>query len=175
VVTVVAVAAGGGAALALNHHRPSPGGLILRTLPIAAPQDVPEACGQLVDLTSNTAPGGSRIEFGAVAVPPAIMPEAFSQANPTGWRYAQKTGFGFLGNGPPDVISVPAGWQKTVALATPNGPASKLFLPPCQGAQWNIYISEFYLRSPTACVPLRIQVGPQATTAWFGLGRRCNK
>jgi hypothetical protein len=178
VVTAVAVLAGAGTALALRHHsRPAPVSGGPRELPITRIDPVPEGCLQLVNLTSRTVPSGYRVEFGDVAVPPVIQPKPYRQdeAGAPGWRYEQKTGFLFFSSGPPDMISVPAHWQNVVALGTPNGPASTLSLPSCpSSARWNTYVSAFFLRSPAACVPLRIRAGSRAATVWFGLGRRCH-
>ena len=38
---------------------------------------------------------------------------------------------------------------------------------------WNAYAGGFYLRSRSACVPLKFRVGRRAKTVRFGLGKRC--
>jgi hypothetical protein len=144
---------------------------------IVGTEAIPAACSALVDTSSAKPAPGYRVEFGNVAVPPGVVQRNQIIPDDPGihsWPYAQKAGFMFLGSGPPAVLSIPAGWQKVVALGTPYGPASSLHMPSCpMGSRWNTDISLFYLRSPTACVPLRIQTGRHATTVWFGLGRRC--
>ena len=38
---------------------------------------------------------------------------------------------------------------------------------------WNAYAGGFYLRTPSACVPLVFRVGKRSATVWFGLGQAC--
>jgi hypothetical protein len=177
--TAVVVLAGAATALTLGHER-RPGAPFLARTIVGPPKEdlqiIPPACIQMVNATNPKPPPGYRIEFGDVAVPPAVQKSPIIPDAPgiRTWAYARKTGFMFLGDGPPATISVPSNWQTTVALGTPSGPASSLFLPSCPvGAQWNTYVTVIYLHSPTACVPLQIQVGGHATTLRFGLGRSC--
>lgn len=174
VVVAVAVLGGGVAALTVGHgQRPRP---VLAGRTIAGAGTISPTCSAMVNMTSLKPGPGYRVEFGDVAVPPTVQRNPIIPDEPgvRRWAYAQRTGFMFLGSGPPAVISVPAGWQDSVALGTPNGAASSLHLPSCpEGAQWNIYVTVIYLHSPSACVPLRIQVGQRATTLRFDLGRAC--
>jgi hypothetical protein len=182
-VTAAAVLAGGGTALALGHgRRPGPVFLprIMRLGPVSQGPvgiaQVPPACAEYTNTTSSAVPSGFRVEFGEVAVQPSFVPvpPTPNPGGPRDWRYLEKTGFEFLGSAP-SVISVPAGWQKVVALGTPTGMGSALHLPACyQFGGWNTFITVFYLHSPVSCVPLRIQVGSRAATVWFGFGRRCH-
>jgi hypothetical protein len=180
VATAAAVLAAGTTALAVGHERrPGPAFRVHLTGP--APQVVgpglvvPLACYQLVTTTSSELPPGYRLELGSFALPhPAqASPPVPHESGGRTWPYLEKTAFVFRASGPPSTISIPAGWQKSVALGTPDGPSSLLHLPSCQeGAQWNVYFSAFYLRHPTGCVPLQIQSGPHTTTVRFVLGRR---
>jgi hypothetical protein len=77
------------------------------------------------------------------------------------------------GNAAPVTVSVPAGWRNREQITWgPHGMVSSLRIPSCPGT-WDAYAGGFYLKTPTACVPLQFQVRRRTATVWFGLGRHC--
>lgn len=173
-VTVAALLlAAGGGWLAVGHGGggSGPARAAARTL------SVPPRCGQYDNATSPHVPRGFRVVLGDVAVPPARLPVGVSASGEL-WEYGAKTAFFYRGDGPPVTISVPGGWQRQIGLFGPangvGGTARTLHIPRCPPrGSWDIYVSAFYLTTPTACAPLRVQVGRRTVTVWFGLGARC--
>jgi hypothetical protein len=176
-VVAALVLAGGATAIAVSQGGPGGRGARSGIAPAAQVGAEPGACRQFVNITSFRVFPRYRIVLGDVAVPPAQLPP-LGRSGLASWPYGQKTGFQFRGHGPPVTIMVPDGWRGRVALFgipdEPHGMASTLRIPSCPPALgWNTYVSAFYTHSRTACVPLRVQVGPRTVTVWFGLGRRC--
>ena len=112
--------------------------------------------------------------LGDVAVPPAYVPGVQRNGNGV-WRYYQQTAILVRGESPPVTVSVPPAWQARVAIDLEvHGIGTMFHLPSCPGrGAWSWNVAGFYTKTPTACVPLRIQVGRRADTVWFGLGARC--
>jgi hypothetical protein len=137
----------------------------------------PGTCDSFVNLTSFRIFPRYRLVLGDVAMPPARLPP-LGPSGQAAWPYGEKTGFEVHGGGPPVTITVPEAWRDRVAVlgttSRPPGFASTVRIPSCPPhAAWDFYVSDFYTRSRTACVPLRVQVRRRAVTLWFGLGRRC--
>src|SRR5690348_12632883 len=133
-------------------------------------------CGQVILPANSGTVGGARVVLGVVSVPPAYLPPAV----PSGlrsWRYFRKFGLGVRAGSPAVVVSVPRAWRYRAAISWGSNPgiASSVRVLSCprQAGAWNRYAGGFYLRSPSACVPLVFQVGRQSVTRNFGIGRNC--
>ena len=133
------------------------------------------ACDKSIDNVPPDRRSGYRVVLGAVAVPPAYLPQVVATPGQS-WPFWRKDGLVIRAGSPAVVVSVPNGWRKRAAITWGNsGPVSVLRLascPPPLGA-WNAYVGGFLLRASSACVPLIIRVGQRSTTVRFGLGRRC--
>jgi hypothetical protein len=175
-VAAAALLAGGSATLAAGqggHGRP---GAQRPTVRVAQAAE-PGVCGSFVNLTSFRIFPRYRLVFGDVAMPPARLPP-LGPSGHAAWPYGEKTGFQFHGGGSPVTITVPGAWRDRVAVfgvtSRPLGFASMVRIPGCPPrSAWDTYVSAFYTRSRTACVPLQVQVKRHTVTLWFGLGRRC--
>lgn len=179
-VTAAALLAGGAAALAIGRGDAPAGqggpGTGQPTARVAQAAE-PGACGSFVNVTSFRIFPRYRLVLGDVAMPPARLPP-LGPSGHAAWPYGEKTGFEFHGGGPPVTITVPDAWRNRVAVfgvtSQPLGFASTVRIPSCPPrSAWDTYVSAFYTRSRTACVPLQVQVKRQTVTLWFGLGRRC--
>jgi hypothetical protein len=168
-----ALLAGGGAVLITGQVRQPAGHLT----PAANAAPVPAVC-QFANLSGARAPAGFRVILGDSAVPPAYLVPQVRGPGPGPWRYGWKTGFSFRGGGLPVTISVPVAWRDRLALFGPSaggfGATSALRVPDCpvKGA-WNTYVSAFFTRIRSGCVPLDITAGRRTAMVWFGLGRHC--
>ena len=172
-VPAAALLAGGGVALAAGQGAPGRPGAGRP----AAPAAEPGACGSFVNLTSFRIFPRYRLVLRDAAMPPARLPP-LGPSGRAAWPYGEKTAFQFHGGGPPVTITVPEAWRDRVAVfgitSRPLGFASMVRIPGCPPrSAWDTYVSAFYTRSRTACVPLRVQVRHKTITLWFGLGRRC--
>ncbi|MDR3033134.1 MAG: hypothetical protein LBV78_08510 [Kitasatospora sp.] len=168
--------AGGGAALAASQNGHGRPGAERPAAPARADAE-PGACGRFVNLSSFRIFPRYRLVLGDAALPPARLPPP-SPSGHAAWPYGEQTAFEVHGGGPPVTIAVPQAWRDRVAVfgttSRPPGFASTMRIPSCPPrAAWDIYVSDFYTRSRTACVPLRVQVRRQTMTLWFALGRRC--
>jgi hypothetical protein len=176
-VAAAALLADGGAALAASQGGPGRPGAGRPAAPVARADAEPGTCGSFVNLTSFRIFPRYRLVLGDVAMPPARLPPLGPSVH-TAWPYGEKTGFQVHGGGSPVTITVPQAWRDRVAVfgvtSRPSGFASTVRIPSCPPrAAWDTYVSAFYTRSRTACVPLRVQVRRRTVTLWFGLGRRC--
>jgi hypothetical protein len=132
-------------------------------------------CDKSIDNLPPDRRFGYRVVLGAVAVPPAFLPQVVATPGQS-WPFWRKAGLVVRAGSPVVVVSVPNGWRKRAAISWGNsGPVSVLRLascPPPLGA-WNAYAGGFLLQASSACVPLNIRVGQRSTTVRFGLGRSC--
>ena len=172
-VAVLALLAGGGTWLAVGHGggRPSP------VRPAARAVSVPPGCGEYDNETAPHVPRGFRTVFGDLAVPPVRLTLGRTGRGKP-WVYGMKTAFYYRGDGPPVTISVPRGWRRQVGLFGPpngiHGMARTLDIPSCPPrGSWVVFVSAFFVPTPTACVPLDVRVGRHTAQFWFGLGARC--
>ena len=152
--------------------------------PARAVQERTVPCDDIIDQTRWPYVGARkgeeryRIVLGVVAAPPAYM----SQVVPTRerpWPYWHKQGLVVRGGAPPVTLVVPRRWRRRVAIVWGNSgpPASFLRLADCDGPRdtGNAYSGGFYLRAPSACVPLLVRVAKRTATVRFGLGRHCGR
>ena len=137
-------------------------------------------CSEIALGVSSGRAGGYRIVRGAVSVPPAYHRQVVRTADER-WPYFRKAGLGILaGRGQPISVAVAKGWRNRVAISWGNNTDRAFalvrfarcakFRPP---KSWNVYAGGFFLRSPSACVPLTFRVGRRTTVLRFGLGERC--
>jgi hypothetical protein len=118
-----------------------------------------------------------RLVLGAVSVPPAYLAQVVSTGE-TPWAYWRKTGLVVRAGGQAVSISVPPAWRKRAAITWGNGGNGvfdSLRIAGCPGgpARGLAYAGGFYLRSPSACLPLVFRVGRRSETIRFGIGRHC--
>ena len=140
-------------------------------------------CGESIDITKFPYVGSNRPQYryrlvlGAVSVPPAYL----AQVVPTGeapWAYWRKAGLVTRAGGPAVSISVPPAWRARAAIAWGYGNTGvfdTLRIGGCPGPPGRglAFSGGFYLRSPSACLPLVFHVGRRSETVRFGIGRRC--
>jgi hypothetical protein len=130
-------------------------------------------CGEFVDVTRFPYPG-YRLALGAVSVP-----RAYGRSYPTAaaWPYFAKGGV-VVKSGRSVTITVPPAWRERIAISWGNN-VHRVFhtirIAACSRIpkQGYAYAGGFFLRSPSACVPLVLAVGGRRQTVWFGIGRRC--
>jgi hypothetical protein len=120
-----------------------------------------------------------RLVLDAVSAPPAYLEQKPSPTGTRPWRYFSKKGLVVrAGRKQPVFVSVPQRWRARAGIAWGyggHGVFSSIRILGCPGPpnQGYAYSGGFYLRSPSACVPLRFQVGKRSTLLRFGVGRRC--
>jgi hypothetical protein len=140
-------------------------------------------CGESIDLTRFPYVGDRRPRYryrlvlGAVSVPPAYLAQVVATGE-TPWAYWRKAGLVLRAGGPVVRIGVPRAWRSRAGIAWGygnRGVFDSLRVTGCPGtAERGIaYSGGFYLRSPTACLPLVFRVGGRSETVRFGIGRRC--
>jgi hypothetical protein len=144
-------------------------------------------CRYIVDYTRFPYFGSSQPEnryrqvLGVIAVPPAYLGRMVATGERP-WAYWQKAGLVIRATGEPVTVTVPAIWRTRAAIIWGNGggTASHLDIEGCRtaskvpaGRLGNAYAGGFYLRPPSACLPLIFTVGSRSATVRFGLGKRC--
>ena len=129
-------------------------------------------CGELVKIVRFPYLG-YRLVIGAVSVP-----RAYGRAYPRAgaWPYFAKGGV-VVKSGTSVTITVPPAWRKQVAISWGNN-VHRVFhtirIAACSHIyRGYAYAGGFFLRQPSACVPLVFAVGGRRQTVWFGIGRRC--
>jgi hypothetical protein len=140
-------------------------------------------CGESIASTRFPYFGSSRPEdryrqvLGVVAVPPAFMRQVV-HTRQTPWAYWRKQGLVVRASGEAVIVTVPKIWRRRAAITWGNGirPVSSLRIEGCRtsAAIGNAYAGGFFLRSPSACVPLIFSVGKRTVTVRFGVGQRCH-
>lgn len=115
-----------------------------------------------------------RLVLGAVSVPSAYL-RAYPTLE-TPWRYFAKQGM-VVKSGTSVTISVPPAWRNRVGIVWGNN-VNRVFhtirIAACSRIyQGYAYAGGFFLRRPSACVPLVFAVGGRRQTVWFGIGRHC--
>ena len=147
----------------------------------ATPQDV--AQGYACTLASFREPGRahSALALGVISIADESWPTA--SVDQGWWRYWQKHGLWIWTGHQAVTITVPKAWRNRAAITWGEnvGIVSTLRLPGtllssgCTAGPltWNGYAGGFYLRSRSACVPLRLGVGRRSAVVRVGVGRRC--
>jgi hypothetical protein len=154
-------------------------GAIARAESAAGSPSVTVPCDKIILRVRLGTTNGYRTVLGVVSVPRESH-HSVQGASPTGqtWPYFRKMGLVIRGGAPLVTVSVPPQWRRRVAIAWGNSDVvSSIRIAPCgtySEKPWNAYAGGFFLRSPTACVPLTIRVGRRATTVRFGIGRTCS-
>jgi hypothetical protein len=154
---------------------------------VAAPRaDPPQRtvpCAEVIDHPSFPYRGGSqpryryRLVLGAVSVPPAFL-EQVSETGERPWTHFAKHGLVVRSGVEPVTVTVPPAWRRIVGIVwgnAGNGIFHTIRLAACPSTpiRGNAYAGGFYLRSPSACVPLVFRVGGRSATVRFGVGKRC--
>jgi hypothetical protein len=148
---------------------------------VAKPPEPPPAaqrqvdCDQVILQMNSGTLSGARVVLGVLSVPPAHLPPA-TGGGVRPWRYSIKYGLTVRAGSPAVVVSVPPAWRHRAAIDWGgSGIVSSLRVLSCprRAGVWNSYAGGFWLRSPSACIPLVFQVGRQAVTRTFGIGRSC--
>ena len=114
--------------------------------------------------------------LGVVAVPPAFMRQVVPTRQKP-WAYWHKQGLVIRATGEAVTVAMPKIWRMRAAIIWGNsgGPVSSLRIEAC-GTSADVghtYAGGFFLRSPSACIPLIFSVGHRTVTVRFGLGQRC--
>jgi len=128
-------------------------------------------CGEIIE-TTRFPYLGMRLVLGAVSVPPAYL-RAYPTLE-TPWRYFAKHGM-VVKSGASVTISVPSAWRKRVGISWGNN-VHRVFhtirVATCSRVpkRGDAYAGGFFLRRPSACVPLVFAVGSRRKTVWFGIG-----
>jgi hypothetical protein len=152
-------------------------GTVVMVARAAPSQPVPTVpCDEIILHVKSGRAGGYRVVLGVVSVPPARLIQVVpSLSRP--FTYWRKAGLVVRAGAPPVTVSVPAAWRSRAAITWGNstGIVSALRIASCPGAAgvWNAYAGGFYLRSRSACVPLRFSVSGRTSVVRFGLGRAC--
>ncbi len=136
-------------------------------------------CDEIILAVRSGSASGYRVVLGVFSVPRAYLPQVV-RTRDRRWPYTSKAGLVIReGPGRPVVVSVPERWRDRAGFRWGDVPGvySSLRFARCPqtatGKDWNAYAGGFYLRSRSACVPLRFAVGRRSATVRFGLGRRC--
>lgn len=138
-------------------------------------------CDESIDATPFPYLGNSQPRYryrsvlNAVSVPPAYLQQVIPTKQQP-WRYWHKSGL-VVRAGRAVTITVPSSWRMRAAIIWGNsdGPFESLRIAGCTGNPHtgNAYAGGFYLRAPSACLPLIFTVDGRSTTVRFGIGRRC--
>jgi hypothetical protein len=120
---------------------------------------------------------GYRGMLDVVSVPPAYLKQVV-RVDDGPWRYWRKAALIVRLDGRAVTVTVPAAWRTRVGITWGNGGngvLSSLRIAGCGSdpSMGHAFAGGFYLRSPSACVPLVFRVGTQAEIVRFGVGRRC--
>ena len=140
-------------------------------------------CGETIGVTrfpylGNSQPQyQSRLVLGAASVPPAYLAQVVATHDQP-WRYWRKAGLVIRSGSERVTLSVPKEWRNRAAIVWGNGGDSVFSSVRISGCgsnphSGNAYAGGFYLRSPSACLPLIVRVGTRTQIVRFGIGRRC--
>lgn len=148
--------------------------------PTAGVRTVP--CGDVIASTTFPYVGDGRPGYryrqvlGVVAAPPAHMAGVASSGQRR-WPYWRKQGLVVRATRQVVTVTVPGRWRTRAAIIWGNsgGAVSAVRFEGCSGPPdvGHAYAGGFFLRSPTACVPLVFAVGRRSVTVRFGLDLRC--
>jgi len=138
-------------------------------------------CDESIDTTPFPYLGNAQPQYrfrsilNAVSVPPADLQQVIATKQ-SPWRYWHKAGLVVRARRAV-TVTVPPRWRTRAAIDWGNngGPFEMLRIAACAGDphSGHAYAGGFYLRSPSACVPLTFSVGGRSAIVHFGIGRRC--
>ena len=119
----------------------------------------------------------SRLVLGAASVPPTYLEQVVA-THDRPWTYWRKAGLVIRSGSERVTVSVPQAWRSRAAIVWGNGGDGvfdSIRITGCGSNphSGNAYAGGFYLRSPSACLPLIVRVGTRTATVRFGIGRRC--
>jgi hypothetical protein len=147
---------------------------VARAAPTPPQLTVP--CWEVAGQAASGTEGGYRVVLGVVSVPPAYLDGVVATRSKP-WAYWRKAGLVVLAGNAPVDVSVPRAWRDRVAITWGNRPGylSSLRIAACGSrfAGWLGYAGGFYIRAPSACVPLIFRVGRRSATVRFGIGQTC--
>lgn len=146
--------------------------------PTATPFVIP--CADITPPAPVPGQDGTRLVLGVMAVPTAYAAQRAAHVEGYGrWTYWHKVGMGVRAGKFMVTVTVPTEWQTRAAITWGNSQriVSSLRFNGCgstpASTKWNGYVGGFYLRIPTACVPLTFSLGQRSTTVRFGIGQLC--
>jgi hypothetical protein len=142
----------------------------------SAPSGPPTVtCDKIIDTVGSAHARTDRIVLGAVSIRAYLPQVVATRTRP--WTYWSKVGLVIRGGTPAVSINVHGAWRKRAAITWGNTDivgALRVASCPSYGSKtWNAYAGGFYLRSPSACVPLVFGIGKRSATVRFGVGRAC--
>jgi len=142
-----------------------------------APARLALSCDEVIQNTSFPYRSGRyRPVLAALSVPPAYLPQVV-ETRQRRWSHWSKSGMVVRAGVGPVTVSVPAAWRDRLAIVWGNagGPYTTVVFPRCGGPTTvgHAYAGGFYLRAPSACVPLLVRIGTRSQLVRFGLARRC--
>jgi hypothetical protein len=139
-------------------------------------------CGDVAGSTPSGTQDGSRVVLGIVSAPPARIQRAGTDDSAAPWTYFAKVGLGIHIGTTAVEVAVPKAWRDRVAITWGPGvgavPALRIAAcrrPGGLNGSWNGYPGGFFLKAPTACVPLKVTVGRRTETIRVGIGEACAK
>jgi hypothetical protein len=145
---------------------------------LATPVVVP--CADITPPAPVPGQDGTRLVLGVMAVPTVYAAQGATHVDGYGrWTYWHKVGMGVRAGKFTITVSVPTAWRSRVAITWGHSQRTlaSLKFNGCASAplasEWNGYVGGFYLRAPSACVPLVFNNGHRSTTVRFGIGRHC--
>ncbi len=138
-------------------------------------------CADIIGQAASPNQDGYRLVLGRISVPPAYMQQGAVRVTGNGrWTHWRKTGMVVREGNFTVTVSVPKAWRSRAAITWGNNDlpiVSSLKFTGCGNGPltnvWNAWAGGFYLRAPTACVPLIFRVGTMSETVRFGIGKRC--
>jgi len=167
-VASVSVLSAGAIALSVGA---SPSALRVRVVP----------CSDTVFWDDSGTADGRRVLLDVVSVPPLNVMQLPVRSGQKAWPYWLKAPLMVAANAGAFTVSVPPQWRERVAIGwgSRSGYESTQKIEGCAtpsssgSSVWRGYAGGFYLRSPTACVPLVFRTGGRKATVRFGLGALC--
>jgi hypothetical protein len=153
---------------------------VLTGASLAASSPAPTVlCDEIIGPVKSPRTGGYRVVLDMVSVPPPYLRQVVHVRGYGPWTYWRKAGLAVRSGHLPVLVTVPKTWRNRVAITWGNRPgiSSAIRIAACPDVLyprgWHAYAGGFYLRSPSACVPLTFRVGHRSATVRFGIGHRC--
>lgn len=144
-----------------------------------SPPQLTVPCDQIAGTVSSGDVDGRRVVLDVISVPPAYLGQVV-RVDEGRWRYWSKAGLVVNSRAGPVVVSVPVRWRRRVAITwgSRRGYLHTIRIAACPSELapdgWHGYAGGFFLRAPSACVPLVFHTGGRSATVRFGIGRICS-